>query len=389
MRPSPPVLALAFVVAASPLPEARACGGFFCDNINPVVQTAERILFRINDDDTTTVIVEIQYQGPPSNFGWVLPVAPGLTTEKIDTAPAGLFDALEERTAPVFEVAPEFGAGVADEGSGCGTPWRRRWSDGSDFDPPPPPDTSGVEVVGEAVVGPYAIEIITAEKAENLSNWLILNNYQIPQSAIPAMDHYLGLGMDFIGVKLQADVPEGPIDALSFTVPGTTPSIPLVLTSIAAASEMEIVAYVAGPGRYVPGNWIDLAFDYSSVSFVDEGETDYLSLLVPAIDEAGGKAWNTECAGLIAERFTPDDALVLEVLDRDRYLTRFHTFLSPWEMTEDPWWTPSTEAEDVDNHHFVDASGRSGEIGPPRGRVGAAAIVWVLIPALAIRRRRP
>ena len=95
---------IASAITALPSP-ARACGGFFCDNLDPVVQTAERILFRVNADDTVTTIVEIQYQGPPSQFAWVLPVAPGLTVEDITTAPAGLFDALEERTAPVFMLA--------------------------------------------------------------------------------------------------------------------------------------------------------------------------------------------------------------------------------------------------------------------------------------------
>jgi hypothetical protein len=37
--------------------EADACGGFFCDNVTPVVQSAERILFRINDDRTITTVV--------------------------------------------------------------------------------------------------------------------------------------------------------------------------------------------------------------------------------------------------------------------------------------------------------------------------------------------
>ena len=62
-----------------------------------MLQTAERILFRVNDDDTITAIVEIQYAGPPSQFGWVLPVSPGLTVDDLGTAPVGLFDALEER----------------------------------------------------------------------------------------------------------------------------------------------------------------------------------------------------------------------------------------------------------------------------------------------------
>ena len=71
----------------------------------PVIQTAERILFRVNDDDTVTTIVEIQYQGPPANFAWVLPVGPGLNVEDLGTAPAGPFDELERRTPAAAGVA--------------------------------------------------------------------------------------------------------------------------------------------------------------------------------------------------------------------------------------------------------------------------------------------
>jgi hypothetical protein len=348
-----------------------------------VVQTAERILFRVNDDDTETTIVEIQYQGPPSQFGWVLPVSPGLTVEDLGTAPAGLFDELERRTAPVFE-RPSFegSAGLDDEEAGCGLGRRT----GDDFVPPPPPDTSGVEVIGEAVVGPYALEIITAEQGENLSNWLLLNGYQIAPSAIPAIDHYIGLEMAFLGIKLEADVPAGPIDALSFTYPGNTPAIPLILTSVAAAENMDILAYVAGPGRHVPGNYEDLVFNYHSVDWVGEDDTDYLDKLRAAVVEAGGQAFNTEFADVIGETGKLDETPLAEVLERDDYVTRFHTFMSAPDMTADPYWIPGVNAGDVDNHHVVDGEDYGQPAQQGRGPGGLAALL--LVPLLWPRRGR-
>lgn len=364
---------------------ARACGGFFCANVDPVVQTAERILFRVNADDTMTTIVEIQYAGPPSQFGWVLPVSPGLTVDDLGTAPVGLFDALEERTAPVFtRPAYDGAAGVDDEGSGCGCGGYGDYD--GDIYVPPPPDTSGVKVVGAAVVGPYALEIITAEQGENLSNWLLINGYQIPPAAIGAMDHYIARKMAFLGVKLEADVPAGPIDALSFTVPGHTPSIPLVLTAVAAAEDMEIVAYVAGPGRHVPGNYVDLEFDYGSVRWQGEAETDYLAKLGAAVDVAGGRAFNTEFAGGIVATGQIADTVIGEVLEPGDYVTRFHTFMSAADMTADPNWIPGPSAGDVDNHHeLADGYGAPGR--GTRGPDGLAALC-VLPVLLTVRRRR-
>ena len=38
--------------------KAEACGGLFCGN-TPVDQTAERILFEVNNDNTTSAVIEI------------------------------------------------------------------------------------------------------------------------------------------------------------------------------------------------------------------------------------------------------------------------------------------------------------------------------------------
>jgi hypothetical protein len=381
------LFALTSVAAASFPGRAQACGGLFCDNLDPVVQTAERILFRVNADATVTTIVEIQYEGPPSQFAWVLPVAPGLTVEDISTAPVGLFDALEERTGPVFERPAIEGAASAadDEGRGCGF-GRGRWGGGDTFDPPPP-DTSGVMVVGEAVVGPYALEIITAEQGANLSNWLILNGYQIPPAAIGAMDHYIQRKMAFLGVKLVAEVPAGPIEALSFTYPGQTPAIPLILTSVAAAPQMEIVAYVAGPGRFVVNNYEDIDFDYDSVRWTGTLDTDYAFKLSEAVATAGGRAFNTEFADVIGETGALAETPLAEVLERDVYVTRFHTFMSAADMTEDPVWMPGTGG-DVDNHHVLLDEGLAATRGGGGVGGGAAGFAALLVPVLLLGRRR-
>lgn len=237
-------------------------------------------------------------------------------------------------------------------------------------------------MVGEAVVGPYAIQLITAEQGDNLSNWLLSNGYQIPQSAIPAMDHYIALKMAFLGLKLQADVPAGPIDALAFTSAGKVPSIPLILTAVAAAPDMEIVAYVADNGRHVSGNYTDIDFDYDSVRFTGATETDYADRLRATVDANGGRAWNTEYAGRIGDFGDFPDTVLAEVLERDDYVTRFHTFMSAEEMTDDPHWVAQGGLPDVDNRHELTEE-FAAKVRRP-GTLGALAMV----PALLLWRRR-
>ena len=61
---------------------AQACGGFFCDNVNPVNQSAERILFAQHaDEGKLEMHIQIQYAGPPTDFGWILPTAPDVETD--------------------------------------------------------------------------------------------------------------------------------------------------------------------------------------------------------------------------------------------------------------------------------------------------------------------
>src|SRR3954468_5530606 len=54
---------------------ASACGGFFCNQSQPVNQAAEGIIFADNGDGTTTAVIQIQYQGPSQNFSWLLPIS--------------------------------------------------------------------------------------------------------------------------------------------------------------------------------------------------------------------------------------------------------------------------------------------------------------------------
>ena len=56
-----------------------ACGGMVCDPgplESIVVQNAERIAFKVDEDaGIVEAHVQIFYEGPPDQFGWVVPVS--------------------------------------------------------------------------------------------------------------------------------------------------------------------------------------------------------------------------------------------------------------------------------------------------------------------------
>ena len=344
---------------ALPAP-ALACGGFFCNaQVDPVVQTAERVLFRVNGDGTITSVVEIQFEGEATEFGWIVPIPHVIDTADITTQPAGLFDELEELTAPRFVPAQTLATGadaVALErgyfdgcGGGCGPWYGLDEGFGGDFVPFEP---EGVEVVGEAVVGPYAAEVITAEDGQNLNLWLINNGYRVPVTAANLIQHYVDLDMAFLGLKLDPDVPAGPIDAISFTFEAEQPMLPLVLTSIAAVQDMDITTYILADERYAPDNYGDARVVDDEVSLAADGTSDYLDLLPAWIDEAGERAWATEFAQPV-ESIAAGSEIAAELLADGAFLTRFRTMISPDEMTLDPCWTPAPGLPDVSNVHTV------------------------------------
>lgn len=358
------------------LSPALACGGFFCDNVTPVEQTAERVLFQINDNGTITSFVEVQFEGPPSDFGWVVPIPHAIDADAVTVAPAGLFDHLERATSPRFvrEVAM---ATEDTAGSSCSLRGRgERFDDAFFLDS----ELSGVEVVGSGVAGPYDVEIITAESGEELAAWLQWAGYQIPFSANGAMQHYIDGGMAFIGVRLVSDVPDGPLDTLSFTFDGDAPMVPIILTAHAAQPDMEIVTYVLGEQRFAPANYTDVAFAYDTVEWMGGDTTDYPTRALEATNTDGGHALITEFAGPVSG-LTVSDPDLSDLLSGGRYLSRFRTFLSPEEMTVDPMWTPAPDLPDVSNVHAL-----------PGGAVEEAAIPLLATLALGlvlVRRFRP
>ena len=146
-----PLTALAFGAALIPT-AALACGGLFCNTAQPVNQAAERVLFAV-EGDHVTMHVRITYQGPPTDFGWLLPVPRGVVTELSSET---LFARLDQNAAPVFQLNTVFEDGCefplaapnSESDSGAG---------GSSGGEP------GVEVLSRQNIGPYDRAILDAD----------------------------------------------------------------------------------------------------------------------------------------------------------------------------------------------------------------------------------
>lgn len=411
-----------------------ACGGFFCSStatvtetldygIVPVEQNSERILFCVNGDETITTYVEVGYQqNEESDFGWVIPIPVPIDVAGVRTVPADLMNALEEATAPRFqfyytwtttysgggygygggfgdrERSDEGGCGMcgsgADGGSDTGSFTTAVTDAGNSSGQASATAEAAVVVVAEAVVGPFDIDVITATNAEEFGLWLMDNGYDLPPGALAPLQHYVDLGMAFLGVKLAPEVPEGPIDTLAFTYPGTEPMIPIILTSVASAERLPMIVYVLADQAFVPSSWGQVR-DLAPATRPDGAGTNYLSLVEEELDAAGGHAFELEYAGA-TEDLGPQGQEDLDsfLLTKAR-LTRWRGSVTPAQMTLDPTFAadPFEPELTYDNVHDITLPYAPGETPTwsaaraPRG--SAAPMLWLLGLLGWSRRRLP
>ena len=355
------LLAAVLSVAAAAPSTALACGGFFCSS-SPVDQQAERIIFRQTSPNTVESYVEIQYQGDPQAFAWIVPV-PGVPHD-MKTVSATAFQLLDLATGPTFQLPDE-----CQLNAGFGAP---EASDGVRGDPGPS-SGGGVEVLDHRIVGDYEITTVAATKAALLTEWLRLNGYRILDNMVPFIDLYLGEGLNFVAVKLLAGKDTSSIKPLKMVYDSATPMVPLRLTSIAAVPEMGVKVFLLGDGRYTSTSVPELHVDPSEVVFdLFSNTSNWPAAVARTIDAAQGEGMVTDSAAptdavraSLENTFTnpigdedPEAARqeLLALLEGTKYVTRMYGRFSSEEMGVDLTFEPAGDSGglgDVDRNRLL------------------------------------
>ncbi len=334
---------------------ATACGGFFCTNV-PVDQSGERIIFTINGDGTITAITGIAYSGTAAEFSWLVPLP---SVPQVDVAETETLDLLQQATEKTFTVPPNPCEGIIYSSGGFG-------GGGGGMD----------VIIGN--VGPYDYAILDENDPILIVRWLRSNGYNVQDTIIPAIEHYVRLGMVFLAMKLSQDAEVGDIQPVVMTYKAEKAAIPLILTSVAALQDMPVLVWIFGDTQYVPENYAHPRVDFRQFrappeitnvfSFADPGG-DYLLARNRFQDQFDGKAFITEFAAptnsfqLMQTQGNGagnpvDDPLLLDLMTRFKYLTRLRAQLSPEQMTLDPSFVAAPGAQpvplDVDLNEHVD-----------------------------------
>jgi len=297
---APALLALAILVATTGLtpPRAHACGGFFCDNNQPVNQAAERIIFSQNGDGTVTAVVEILYQGPSERFAWVLPV-PGTPDVGISSATA--FTRLQAQTNPVYRMNTAVEGTCREEpfpssaDAGAAGAFDMMAGDDDDDEAAPP-----VVVLDSGTVGPFDFETIGLDPAlpnpgDVAIEWLDDNGYDVSAFGGERLGPYLADGMNLIAFRLRKGTMAGSIRPIVLTYDSDHPMIPIRPTAVAANDDMGVLVWMLGGGRAVPTNYKSLVVNEALIDWF-RGGSNYDAVVTEAANEAEGQGFVTELA---------------------------------------------------------------------------------------------
>ncbi|MEZ4317875.1 MAG: DUF2330 domain-containing protein [Myxococcota bacterium] len=269
-------------------PDAAACGGFFCNNIEPVEQAGEAIVFEVDGvQNQTTMHVQVEYQGPATEFAWIVPVKgqPDLFLSN-----DALFNTLSMMTEPRFNLWWD-AVGTCDF-----MMWDAAVNANGVPSPAPPSEGGGVTVLAQETVGPYDTVTLAADSSTELLSWLQANGYALPDSLDPVLQPYIGERHNFVALRLTSGAGIGDLSPLGMRYDGTTPAIPIQLTSVAATPDMQLVAYILGDARAVPTNYLHVELNEAAIDWFSYG-SNYRDVLSRAADEAGGHAFATDFSG--------------------------------------------------------------------------------------------
>jgi len=132
--------------------------------------------------------------------------------------------------------------------------------------------------------------------------------------------------------------------------------------------------------------------DYGAVrpDFSMPTQTTYPTQVMQAIGDAGGRAFVTEHASPTDELGGITDLEARALIERNAYVTRFYTRLTPEAMTVDPEFV-FPGGEDVNRLHVVDITptmSRAGSTASPLRWAAGPGVLGLAGLALLVRRRR-
>ena len=302
------ITAPVFLFLAALAPDARACGGCYhrASETESTVVTGHRMVLSVSP--TQTVLWDqIEYDGDPSEFAWVLPVKKGA---RVELATDAWFETLDAATtvnvvSPRLDCAPAPGV---SNGGGCGSSSSFRGlaalssgegsNDSSNPSNPSNP-SEPVTVLHRGTVGPYETVTLATDTPGALNLWLEAHTYAVDKDVQPIIDAYVAEGFDFIALRLLPDKGVRAMKPVRVVSPGASTTLPLRMVAAGTGAFVGISLFVITEGRFAtknfPGSVVpakDLSWDHLTL------DSNYAALRKAALDSEKGRTWLTSYAKL-------------------------------------------------------------------------------------------
>jgi hypothetical protein len=261
------------------------------------VVTDHRLVLAVSKE-ATTLYDQMQFQGEPTSFAWVLPIR---GEAKVGLSSVGLFSALDALTAteltspdpgcpkPLECNKGSVGCGAGDSlGSApgdFGAVGGRGLSDG------------GVVVEKREVVGPYEAVQLNVQGGNGgvLIKWLADNGFAMPKEAEPILDAHVKEGSNFLALKFVPGAGVSAMRPVRVTTKGAAASVPLRAAAVGAGEKVGMTLWVVGEGRYEPEGLPvftvegkELFWDWSN------GSTNFAEVRARKTLETEGRGWELE-----------------------------------------------------------------------------------------------
>ena len=276
--------------------QAKACGGFACNNAQPVNQSAERIIFAHEADGSVTAVIQIQYEGPSESFAWMIPVA---GSPEVGVSSDDAFTRIQQVSNPQYRLTTTVEGTCSDGSVTRGGPVFD--SAGSADMGAAAADGGAVTVVDSGSVGPYDYVIInvdptTPDVVDAAIEWLQSSDYDVPAMGADVLRPYLESGMNLLAFRLTKGNDAGSIRPVRLSFGPGLPSIPIRPTAISTQPDLGIMVWVLGEERAVPANYRSLELNEALINWLNPGST-YDAVVTRAANEADGQGFVTELAG--------------------------------------------------------------------------------------------
>jgi hypothetical protein len=277
---------LFLLLASADPPRARACGACFHVDGESTQVTGHRMIFSISQA-RTTLWDQILYTGDPGSFAWVLPVK---GTVEIGLSSDALFGVLDQNTAvtvvPPPLDCPSPPSCYYDNYGGYGGEGDYGGAGGA---------SSGVDVVSQAVVGPYETVTLHSTDPNALTDWLGSHGYVVPVDFAPVVSTYIQEGFDFVALKLVPGQGVSAMRPVRITTPGAGLSLPLRMVAGGTGATTTITLWILGEGRYEPKNFP--TFTIKPSQLVWDWATDSSNYATLRDTAFPADAWQTESSG--------------------------------------------------------------------------------------------